>query len=137
MCMAVIMAKTYVDRPVDGIRWPVGPKKDPAETHYISSGFCDEAYHYKRGFWHPGEDWNGKGGGDSDLGDDVYTIADGRIVGKDFYPCLGQYHCDCSPDAECSSGMVSIRPFRGNDRFESGSLGTRGTSHWHHRQGGR
>ncbi len=75
---------------VDGIRYPVGQRsRDPFDTHYISSFFCDEVYHEKRGVWHPGEDWNGKRGGDTDLGDDVYSIADGRIVAKGTYEIWG------------------------------------------------
>ena len=35
--------------------------------------------HYSLGI-HPGEDWNGGGGGDTDLGQDVYAVARGRVV---------------------------------------------------------
>src|SRR5262249_55151764 len=29
---------------------------------------------------HTGEDWNGNGGGDTDLGQDVFAVANGRVV---------------------------------------------------------
>lgn len=31
-------------------------------------------------FYHPGEDWNGKGGGNTDFGQPVYAVADGKVV---------------------------------------------------------
>ncbi len=42
-----------------------------------------DGYYKARGFWpngHLGEDWNGTGGGDSDLGDDIYSIGRGVVV---------------------------------------------------------
>ena len=40
-------------------------------------------YHTARGYWpngHMGEDWNGNGGGDSDLGDPIYSIGRGVVI---------------------------------------------------------
>lgn len=40
-------------------------------------------YYKARGFWpngHLGEDWNGVGGGDSDLGDAIYSIGRGVVI---------------------------------------------------------
>ena len=54
----------------DGFDFPVG--KPDAEGYYKS-----------RGFWpngHLGEDWNGRGGGDSDLGDPIYSMGRGIVV---------------------------------------------------------
>lgn len=54
----------------DGFDFPVG--KPNAEGYYKS-----------RGYWpngHLGEDWNGKGGGNSDLGAPIYSVARGVVV---------------------------------------------------------
>lgn len=60
------MARTRV---ADGFDFPVG--KPDAENYYMSRGFLRH---------HPGEDWNGVGGGNSDLGDPVYSIGNGLVV---------------------------------------------------------
>lgn len=53
----------------DGFDFPVG--KPNASNYYVASRFGERN--------HLGEDWNGKGGGNSDLGDPVYAVADGVI----------------------------------------------------------
>lgn len=56
----------------DGFDFPVG--KPNAEGYYKSRGLR------LRSPRHFGEDWNGRGGGDSDTGDPVYAIADGVVT---------------------------------------------------------
>lgn len=69
----------------DGFDFPVGDVqgqgtyRDAAgKTHkgwYVAVKFL-ESYEYGI---HPGEDWNGKGGGDTDLGQPVYAVAHGQV----------------------------------------------------------
>jgi len=53
-----------------GLDFPVGPPD--AVGYYDAQPFGEND--------HLGSDWNGNGGGDSDLGDPVHAIADGRVV---------------------------------------------------------
>src|SRR5688572_4044794 len=73
--------------PADGFDFPVGNAdgkgiyidKQSGKRHdgwYISTQFAEE---YSLGI-HPGEDWNGAGGGVTDLGQDVFAVANGRVV---------------------------------------------------------
>ena len=59
----------------DGFDLPVG--KPDAAGYYTARGYMPNA--------HQGEDWNGNGGGDSDLGDPVYATADGVVVYSEDY----------------------------------------------------
>jgi murein DD-endopeptidase MepM/ murein hydrolase activator NlpD len=54
----------------DGFDFPVG--KPDAQGYYKARGF--------RSHGHMGEDWDGVRGGDTDLGDPIYSIGDGLVV---------------------------------------------------------
>ena len=56
----------------DGFDFPVG--KPDAKGYYKARGMR------LRPPVHFGEDWNGRGGGDSDLGDPIYSVADGVVM---------------------------------------------------------
>lgn len=63
---------TFLDslQPCDGFDYPVGPPD--AKGYYDAQPFGRNT--------HLGCDWNGRGGGNSDLGDPVHAIADGRVI---------------------------------------------------------
>ncbi len=76
--------------PADGFDFPVGSPdgkgfyEDRAsgkqfDGWYIATRFAET---YSLGI-HPGEDWNGSGGGNTDLGQDVMAVAGGRVVFAD------------------------------------------------------
>ncbi len=54
----------------DGFDFPVGPPH--ARGYYNAQPFGEN--------FHLGDDWNGLGGGNSDLGDPVFAIANGRVA---------------------------------------------------------
>jgi hypothetical protein len=73
----------------DGFDFPVGPRGDNVDvfkTHKIDTTLVDPAYYKAFGAWHSGEDWNGRGGGDTDLGDPIYAISHGRVAEFGYYP---------------------------------------------------
>ena len=62
--------QTAFTKLADGFDLPIG--KPDARGYYKARGF--------RAHGHLGEDWDGVGGGDTDLGDPVYAIGDGVVV---------------------------------------------------------
>jgi hypothetical protein len=63
----------------DGFDYPVG--KPDAKGYYVARGLR------LRSPMHFGEDWNGLSGGDTDMGDPIYAIADGVVMFS--YDCQG------------------------------------------------
>ena len=73
----------------DGFDFPVGPRGDNVDvfqTYKVDTDLVDPAYYKSFGVWHTGEDWNGRGGGDTDLGDPIYAVSHGRVVALGYYP---------------------------------------------------
>ena len=77
-CAAIVMAKKTPDGKwafvplADGFDFPVG--KPDGKGYYKSRGLRLATPR------HLGEDWNGNGGGNSDLGDPVYSIGMGLVT---------------------------------------------------------
>ena len=74
LCLPAVLVATpqpeqVRTRVADGFDEPVG--KPDAEGYYTSRGFLS---------YHPGEDWNGLKGGNSDLGAPVYAIGHGYVT---------------------------------------------------------
>lgn len=67
-----ISAQTVKMNLADGFDFPVG--KPNADGYYKARGLRLKSPQ------HFGEDWNGRSGGNSDLGDPVYAIADGIVT---------------------------------------------------------
>jgi murein DD-endopeptidase MepM/ murein hydrolase activator NlpD len=63
-------SETAFTKLADGFDFPVG--KPDAQGYYKARGF--------RSHGHMGEDWDGIRGGDTDLGDPIYSIGDGIVV---------------------------------------------------------
>ena len=67
---AVAAPQTASVQLADGFDCPVG--RDQTKNYYVARGY--------RVNGHLGEDWNGEGGGDTDLGDPVFSTAHGIVV---------------------------------------------------------
>ena len=73
--LAVHAGSTIRVTVTDGFDLPVG--KPEAAGYYTARGYMPNA--------HQGEDWNGNGGGNSDLGDPVFATAAGVVVYSEDY----------------------------------------------------
>ncbi|MDA3899453.1 MAG: DUF4846 domain-containing protein [Spirochaetes bacterium] len=72
---------------VDRLDFPVGDP--PLREYYNAQKFGIRNSNFNNAY-HLGEDWNGTGGGDSDLGDPVYAIGNGVVLyAGDFGPGWG------------------------------------------------
>lgn len=72
----------------DGFDFPVGPRGDNVnvwDTHKVDAGLVDPAYKKLFGFWHTGEDWNGREGGDLDLGQPIYAVSTGQVLEAGYF----------------------------------------------------
>src|SRR5665647_697388 len=68
----------------DGFDYPVGINGIPDGTGYNHNNGWDFLEN-EGSVFHPGEDWNNNSGGDSDLGDPVYAVSNGRIIAATNY----------------------------------------------------
>jgi len=70
----------------DSRSWNTSVYTTPSGTSYTgwyvpdAGGFLAPGYFAEFGQQHTGEDWNGRGGGDTDLGQPVYAASSGRVV---------------------------------------------------------
>ncbi|HQY88067.1 MAG TPA: GH25 family lysozyme, partial [Tepidisphaeraceae bacterium] len=74
---------THTGTSSNGFDYPIGSQTYYTQAHdgdgwYNAQDFGD--YISSSGKYHLGEDWNGEGGGNTDLGEPVYSIGDGTIV---------------------------------------------------------
>ena len=70
----------------DGFDFPVGwPDGDGYRHGTPSDKNGYDFLEWNGKVYHPGEDWNGDSGGDSDFGDPVHAVSNGRVVAAKFY----------------------------------------------------
>lgn len=113
----------------DGFDFPVG--KPDAYGYYKSRGF------YPHG--HMGEDWNGRGGGNSDLGAPIYSIGRGVVVfseniGTGWGNCIIVRHAFRDADGKIGMidsqyGHLNVRQVKLHQIVEKGQqIGTMGSN---------
>ena len=106
---------------IDGYDFPVGIPN--AEGYYLSQRFGQKN--------HLGEDWNGNGGGNTDLGDPVYSVANGLVtfVGD---LCCGWGKvvriCHYDPTSKENSYVESVYAHMNEVYLSEGQMVNRGTS---------
>ena len=82
--------ESYIDQEfpfADGFDFPIGDVNAKGSYTDIATGTSHSGWYvathfnesYSMGI-HTGEDWNGAGGGNTDLGQDVHTVANGRVT---------------------------------------------------------
>lgn len=97
-------------------------------------GFLDPKYLAYEKSHHPGVDWNGRGGGDSDLGAPVYGIADGVVTHAQNHRVWGNVVVIHHPDGRAWSQYGHLHEMRVkvgqtvNMAQQIGSIGKGGTS---------
>lgn len=67
----------------DGFDYPVGTPQRLGGTGYVTQQLDGDGWYNSQDFGengHLGEDWNGEGGGDTDLGEPVFAVANGEVV---------------------------------------------------------
>lgn len=67
--------------------WPVQPYSE--YTVWDGGGFLDPLYRKSEGSQHPGSDFNGRGGGDTDKGKPVRCTADGTVMSVEWHRVIG------------------------------------------------
>jgi hypothetical protein len=74
----LLVSVTYA---IDGFDYSAGKPNGDGYNNTAGWGWLEDT----GSVYHPGEDFNGNGGGDTDLGDDVFAIADGEVVATGDY----------------------------------------------------
>lgn len=115
--------------PCDGFDFPVGPPHGAG--YYDAQPFGENL--------HLGNDWNGNGGGDSDLGDPVHAVAAGVVLeaidhGGGWGNVVRIAHATCGDHVEslyAHLDQIAVSPGQSIARGER--IGTIGTAHGQYR----